>query len=246
MLLAVVSMAHGQSKPAPLSFDVVSIRPSDPGQMGGRIKALPGGHGYTAQNITVKLMIGLMYKVPMRQIKGDPAWLSEEHYDVEARADHPYSLDDLHTMFQSLLADRFGLRFHKETKDGPVFVLTVDPAGLKMKVDDSPQDYAIPMNGFAPRVVGKRVPMSYFCWWLGQTMQRDGRPVLDRTELGGYYDFELNFAPELPAVGDLPPEMRDAPPIEQALREQLGLKLQATKGPVDDFVIDKVERPSAN
>ena len=105
--------AHGQDKTASLKFDVASIKPSEPDLLSGGIKALPGGHGYTARNIPVKLMISLMYKVPMKQISNGPEWIEKDHFDVEARADHSYNLDDLHAMYQDLLAERFGLKFHK-------------------------------------------------------------------------------------------------------------------------------------
>ena len=68
-------------------------------------------------------MISLMYKVPMRQIEGGPDWLDNDNYDIEARVEHVSNIDDLHTMFQNLLADRFKLKFHKEIKQGPVYAL---------------------------------------------------------------------------------------------------------------------------
>ena len=144
--LLVASLAHGQDKPLRLTFDVASIRPSQPDATGGIIKPLAGGHGYTVKNMPVKLMISLMYKVPMHQITGGPAWLATDNYDIEARTDRPYDLDDLHVMFQNLLADRFNLKLHKEIKEGPVYALTVDKSGLKMKLNESEQDYAIPIT----------------------------------------------------------------------------------------------------
>lgn len=233
----------------PLAFDVASIHPAKSGQIYGGIKALPGGHGYTARNVTAKLMISLMYKVPSRQIRGGPEWLNTERWDVEARADGSYSVDDLHTMYQNLLVDRFQLKFHKEAQTGNIYALTVEPSGSKMRLDTTPQDYSIPMNGDSTHTTGVRVPMNYFTWWLGQQLQNDGRPVIDQTGLRGYYDFELAFRPVLPPEesGDaLPPEIRDLPSIFDALREQLGLKLTATKGTYYNFVIDHVERPSDN
>jgi uncharacterized protein (TIGR03435 family) len=232
-----------------LTFDVASIRLSDPNAVNGTIKPLPEGHGYTARNIPLKLIFSLMYRVPMRQISGGPEWFNDR-YDIEARADGTYSVDDLHTMFQNLLADRFNLRFHKEVKEGNVYALTIDPAGLKMKPNDTPQDYNIPVNpsGMGD-YTGKRVPMPYLCWFLGQQVQRDERPVIDETGLKGNYDFRLHFLPELPPEiprDNLPAEVLERPSLFDALREQLGLKLVAQKGPVERYVIDRLERPSAN
>lgn len=244
-----IALAQAQERPSRLTFDVASIRLSQPGQKSGSIKPLPGGNGYAAQNISLKLMISLMYKVPMRQITAGPEWINTDGYDVEARADQAYGIDDLHTMFQNLLTDRFSLRFHKEAREGPVYALTVDKSGLKMKADGSGQDLKIPITfGKNGESVGVRVPMQYLCWWLGMQLQ-DARPVVDKTRLTNSYDFTLRFAPELPpeiSREDLGQELSDRPSIFDALRDQLGLRLSPEKGPVDYYVIDHVERPSEN
>jgi len=248
--LTLISLAHAQENPPRLTFDVASIKLSQPGLRGGGIKPLPGGTGYTAQNIPIKLIISLMYKVPMRQIEGGPEWLDNDNYDIEARIDHSASIDDLHTMFQNLLADRFKLKFHKEIKQGPVYALTVDKSGLKMKLNGSGQDMKIPiLPGGNSAFTGTRVPMQYLCWWLGQQLQQDKRPVIDETGLKDSYDFTLAFAPELPP--DIPkevlsPELLDRPSIFDAVRDQLGLKLTPQTGPVEHYVIDNIERPSEN
>ena len=146
-LLTPLAGAQTPAAPPRLTFDVASIHPSKPGQQTGGIKPIPGGHGYTALNIPVKVMISLMYKVPIRQVEGSPDWLNSEPFDVEARVDGTYSVDDLHTMFQKLLADRFGLKFHIDTREGNVYALTVDSSGLKMKPNTGPEDFEIPMQG---------------------------------------------------------------------------------------------------
>jgi len=243
------SLAQCQETPGRLEFEVASIRPSTANTLNGGIKALPGGREYTSRNVPIKLIISLMYKVPMRQIEGGPEWLANDRYDIEAKADRSYNIDDLHVMFQNLLADRFKLKFHKEVRQGNVYALTVDTPGLKMKVNESPEDFNIPMNPSPQGFVGKRVPMTYLCWFLGQTLQADARPVIDKTGLTGNYDFTLTFSPVLPpdvSRDSLAPELRDRPSIFNALREQLGLKLTAERGPVEYYVIDSVERPSDN
>jgi uncharacterized protein (TIGR03435 family) len=245
-----ISLAQGQEKPARLTFDVAAISLSPPGTQRGGIKPLPGGNGYVVQNMPVKVMFSLMYKVPMRQIVGAPDWLESERYDIEAKADHAYNIDDLHLMFQNLLADRFNLKFHQETKEGPVYALMVDKSGLKMKVNDSAQGFKIPLTPGPDNVfIGVRVPMPYLCWFLGQQLQSEERPVINQTGLDKNYDFNLSFAPELPPnvpKENLPPGLLDRPSIFDAVREQLGLRLQAQKGPVEYYVIDHVEKPSAN
>src|ERR1700742_216012 len=93
--LILVSVAHGQKTPGRLEFEVASIRPSTANTPNGGIKALPGGREYTSRNVPIKLIISLMYKVPIRQIEGGPDWLANDRYDIEAKADHGYSVDDL-------------------------------------------------------------------------------------------------------------------------------------------------------
>ena len=247
--LVSLSLADGQEKSARLTFDVAVIRPSQPGVRGGGIKPLPGGNGYLVQNVPVKAMISLMYKVPGRQITDGPDWLNNEGYDIEAKADHAYSLDDLHVMFQNLLADRFNLKFHKEIREGPVYALAVAKSGSKMEVNESPQDFKIPITSPDYYVfVGTRVPMPYLCWWLEQQRLPEERPVINQTGLDKNYDFTLSFAPDLPDIPreKLPGGLQDRPLLSDALQEQLGLKLQPGKGPVEYYIIDHVEKPSEN
>jgi uncharacterized protein (TIGR03435 family) len=241
-----------QDKMPRLTFEVASIHLSKPGTRDGAIKALPGSTGYTSQNIPVKLIMSLMYKVPMRQILGAPEWMNSDGYDIAAKADGVYSVDDLHTMFQNLLADRFALKFHKETKEGNVYALVQEKAGSKMTVSPHVDRTNIPVlySGFGS-VVGTGVDLQYLCWWLGQQLQHDERPVIDMTGLDRkqFYDFKLEFMPNLPPdfpKENLPAGAQDLPSIFDAVREQLGLKLVAQKGPVEYYVIDHVERPSDN
>jgi uncharacterized protein (TIGR03435 family) len=239
-----------QTAAAPrLTFDVVSIHPSDPNATNGGIKPIPGNHGYTAQNVPVRLMIALMYKIPLRQIEGGPDWVKSDRFDIEARADGAHSVDDLHTMYQNLLADRFGLKFHHEFREGNIYALTIDPSGVKLKPNTSPEDDKIPVNGPPSHLTGVRVPMVYLTWFLSLALQNDGRPVVDQTGLTGNYDFTLSYRPVLPpdAPADaLPPEDRDLPTLFEALPSQLGLRLTATRGPVDHLVIDHIDKPTAN
>jgi uncharacterized protein (TIGR03435 family) len=235
--------------PSPLAFDVIAIHPANPDATSGMIKPIPGNHGYMAENIPVGIMIALMYKIPRRQIEGGPEWVDSERFDVEARADAPHSIDDLHTMYQNLLVDRFGLRFHHDVREGNIYALTIDPSGLKLKPNTSPENDKIPVNGPPAHVTGTRVPMVYLTWFLSQILQDDHRPVVDQTGLTGNYDFTLSYRPILPPdapADSLPPEQRDLPTLFDALRTQLGLRLTATRGPVDHMVIDHIEKPTAN
>jgi len=234
-----------------LTFDVIAIHPvspSDP-RRACSIKATPGGNGYLARCVNVKIMISLMYKIPARQITGAPDWVTDERFDIDARTDKSYNIDDLHTMFQNLLAERFGLKFHVEKKEGNIYALTIDSSGLKMKPNTTPEDFQIPVNNTIDGFTGIRVPMNYLCWQLGQFLQNDERPVINMTGLKGNYDFKISFLPELPPGFDkdsLPPAVLERPNLFTAVREQLGLKLTPQKGPVTYMVIDHVERASDN
>lgn len=250
--LLFLALAVGQDKPR-LTFEVASIKPFKPGDPGRGIKPMSAGQGYIAEGASVRLMISLMYRMPIAKVTGGPAWLDSDRWNVEAKADKSYNTDDLHTMFQNLLADEFKLKFHKEVKEGPVYALMVDKGGTKMKVNGSPQDYEIPIMGGRGRgapLVGKRVPMEYLCYWLGSNaLGPESRPVIDKTGLTGNYDFTLAFLPELPPGFDranLPQELLDRPNLFDALRQQLGLRLEPQKGPVTYYVIDSVEKPAEN
>jgi uncharacterized protein (TIGR03435 family) len=246
------ALAQTPSLPTPeganLRFEVASIRPASPDAPLGSIKASASGDGYTAEGEPVRLMISLMFRVPERQIKG-PDWIEKDRFDIKAKADKKYTIDDLHAMYQNMLVDRFKLKYHLETKEANAFVLTVDKGGLKMTPNDTPEDFSIPWNPLSyGSVKGIRVSLSYLCWQLGQILQDDERPVIDETGLKGKYDFTLNW---LPNNADqfrdkLPPEVFERPVIFTAVREQLGLKLTAQKGPVTYFVIDHIELPTEN
>ena len=137
------------------------------------IKPHTDGAGYTASYVPVKLMIAFMYRIPARQIVGGPHWLEEDRYDIEAKADKRYSVDDLNTMYQNLLVNRFHLKFHIETKEANAYVLTIDKNGNKMKVNEQPQSYGIPITFSGIGVMnGVRVPMPYFCWTLGRSCSK--------------------------------------------------------------------------
>jgi uncharacterized protein (TIGR03435 family) len=244
--LMFVALLHGQDKR--LTFEVASVKPTKPGGKGGGMRVMPGGQEFVAQGMFLRFMIAFMYWVPMRQVTGGPAWLDSDQWDVAAKADHPRELDDLREMFRNMLADEFQLKLRKDVKEGPVYALTVDKSGLKMTVDDKPWDFDISIKPGPGGVwIGKRVPIQRLCFQLQQFLQRDERQVIDKTGLTGYYDFTLAFLPELPPgfnKENLPPEMLERPSIFDAVKQQLGLRLEAQKGPVEYYVVEHVEKPA--
>ncbi|MGA3201466.1 MAG: TIGR03435 family protein [Bryobacteraceae bacterium] len=253
MMLAIglmfAALLPGQEKR--LTFEVASIKPTKPGGRGGGMRVMPGGQEFVTEGVSLRFMIGFMYWVPLRQVTGGPAWLDTDQWDIAAKADRPHDLDDLREMFRNMLADEFKLKLRKDVKEGPVYALMVDKSGLKMKLNDAPWDFEVSVKpGPGGVTIGKRVSIQRLCYQLEQILQRDERPVIDRTGLPGYYDFTLAFLPEkLPPgfnLDNLPEAMRDRPSIFDALKQQLGLKLEAQKGPVDYYSVDHVEKPAGN
>jgi uncharacterized protein (TIGR03435 family) len=247
--LLVAMSARGQGADR-LTFDVISIKPSPADAFDTRLVPMPGGQTYQARNMSVKYMFSFLFRVPMQRLTGGPAWLNDTRWDIDAKATHSYGLDDLHRMFQNLLLDEFNLTFHKENKEGSVYALLIDKSGLKMKADTSAEELTSPITHRLSdgSTIGKRVPINYLCWWLMSSVDRDAIPVIDETGLQGFYDFTLKYLPELPPGYDmskLPPGMADLPSIFTALREQLGLKLEAKKGPVEIYVFDAARKPSS-
>src|SRR5215467_13269664 len=181
-------------------FEVSSVRectktPAE-GEFAG-IRAMPGGQTYIARCVPLKLMMKLMYKITDGQIVGAPDWINNTRFDVSARAEHPDNLDNLHIMFQNMLADRFKLQFLRETRTLPAWVVTVDKNGTKMKVNPSAEPWDIPIKFSGggppptpPTFTATHANMEYLCWWLGQQIngtQQIDRPVVDQTGLKGFY-----------------------------------------------------------
>lgn len=218
---------------------------------------LPGGEGYEARHVSVHRMMATVYRVAPGQIVGMPSWADSEPYDVEAKAEQRGSREQLEGMFRRLLADRFKLQFHSETRQLPLYELTVDRGGSKLKINDTADEFSgrigpnlmKPGNPGLPGMTGAGVKMLAFCWSLAQILQR---PVVDKTGLKAYYDFKLEYASALPGSPTPAPDGIDRPPqlegpsIFSALREQLGLRLDARKGPVEIIVIDHIEKPASN
>ena len=251
LLLLVAGLVYGQDKPARLTFEVASVKPSKPGGRGGAMKVLPGGQQFVAQSFPLRQMIARMHLVPPRQVTSGPDWMDSELWDIQAKADRPgYTREQMLEMLGSMLEDEFKLKLRKDAKEGPVYALTIDRSGLKMKVNDSPEDYEIPVQGGGPGgiTVGKRVAMDRLCFTRGSFLQNNERPVTGKTGLSGYYDFTLSFLPELPPGFDkerLPPEMQARPSLFDAVRSQLGLKLEATKGAVESiYVVEHIGEAS--
>ncbi len=241
------------AEPATLKYEVASIKPSVPGGRGmGRPE--PGGLRYRGTNLPVAMYISAAYRLKADQVTGGPAWVATDGFDIEAQAEKPSNLEEHHLMMRSLLAERFHLRFHFAPKEMPLYALTVEPAGVKL----TPH----PSGNSGEPWIEQRMPVPLHATWQATSCSMElfafrlaavmDRPVVDQTALKGEYDFTLSYTMDLPP--NLPPNAllngqpidTSGPTIFQAIRQQLGLRLEPRKGPVQVMVIDHVEKPSEN
>ena len=235
------------------TFDVATIRPADPDAKAGRYIIMQGPHRFVGKYYTLKLLIAAAFDVSPRAISGGPGWVEFDHFDILAitPGDVRPTHDEQMKMLRSLLSDRFKLTFHREQKVFSIYQLELASGGPKLKPstaapDDPPQ---LISTVYPQRIVlpARNVNMGD----LASLLQRAilDRPVVNKTGLSGRYDFDLTWAPdETQLNGDIPAASTDAPsaPLFTAMPQQLGLRLEATRGPVDALVIDTAEKPTAN
>jgi uncharacterized protein (TIGR03435 family) len=237
-------------------FEVATIKPSRPDAPGSSILVGRGGSNlFTTTNTTLNDLIIFAYGLHSRQVTGGPSWAESEKYDLSAKPDLPGlpNVTQLKTMVQKLLAERFQLTFHREKKELSVYAITVAKNGPKL---DKSQANAGSLPGFGGRGPGgvavRNSTMEELAGFLQSRVVE--RPVVDQTGLAGRYDFTLRWTPDAAQLAALgpnapppPPPSADAPPdLFAAFQQQLGLKLEATKAPVDVLVIDKAMKPSEN
>jgi uncharacterized protein (TIGR03435 family) len=258
-LIAALS-ASGAIAQTKSEFEVATIKPTPPDWGGGRWFRMQTAHQLAARNYTLKYLIAAAFNVSPKAISGDSAeWMDSDHWDVLAKTpgETRPDLERQMAMLQALMIDRFHLKFHREQKEMPVYALTVAKGGPRLKEstlvpDATPEGPPLLAFVISPPLV--RLPARYTT--IGEltgVMQRAAmdRPVLDQTGLKGRYDFDLEWMPDETQFGGAlgkPPnaDMPDQPDLFAALQKQLGLRLEATRGPVETFVIDSAERPSAN
>lgn len=254
-MLGQTVLAQGPAEPSPgLKFEVASLKSSPPGARMGVIRPAQGGERYEGVGIPLKALIMTAYRVRVDQVAGGPKWLDTDFFDMQAKAEKPSSVEELHVMLRNLLAERFHLEVHRSTAELPMYALTVDKGGPRMEGHQA-------KNAGDPWIESAQSPflhlsltarfcsMVYFAWRLGQLMDL---PVVDQTDLKGEYDFKLTYTRELPPQfkeGDRyngQPIDTSGPSVFEAVREQLGLKLEKKKGPVEVISIDHVEKLSGN
>jgi uncharacterized protein (TIGR03435 family) len=296
-LFIAAGLAFAQTS-AKLEFEVASVKPAPPPGDGRILVGGRGGPGsqdpgqMTFNNATVKMLLINAYNVKSYQVTG-PSWIDTERYNIIAKVPEGTSKADGQVMLQNLLAERFKIVLHRETKELPLYELNVAKGGSKLKVSTGDPNAPPPpprapgaaldriatgkdgmpelpkggrgmmmvmMPGKA-RVAGNVQTMSDLANMLSNQL---GTPVVDKTGLTGVFDFALDFAPDslggrggpagLPPPPPPPPGATpeaaapsDLPPLMAAIQEQLGLKLDKTKGPLDMIIVDKGDKvPTEN
>ena len=227
------------------SFEVASVKLSQ-AQARSSMSVLPGGERFVARNMPLNWLIGEAYRVPNRQISGLPSGMETETYDIEAKAEHPVSRAQTMLMLRSLLEDRFKLVVRRETKELSAQVLLVAKGGPKMDENRDSADLAI------TKVTGNKtryhnMAMSLFA----NVLAGSDDTIVDQTGLTGSYDFTLDYFHGGPVgsgvkEGREPAPDPNGPSLQTALREQLGLRLESRKGPVEMLVVEHIERLSGN
>jgi len=221
----------------------------DPGANGARLRAI---------GASLKTLIAYAWDKQLTQISGGPKWLDSDRFDIDARqgniigtpanwAQRLEMYQRVRVMLQSLLEDRFHLVVHNEVKQKPIYELLPAKGGPKLK--DASAAEETPSYGVGRgQITGTGIPLSRLTILLSGLVSRQ---VIDKTGLTGRYDITLTYAVDGPQRGapgpDAPPPVNpDTPSIFTALQEQLGLKLEPARAPVDVLVVDRAEKPDAN
>ena len=254
MLLAVTTVVAGaqtaSTQATAPAFDVASIHLHTPQpHERNQIWSASNDGNLSTSNISLKALIQFAFNMPQSRIIDAPAWTTSQFFDIEAKSTDDALNQRLHdlppdqakpiklAMIQSLLADRFGLKTHREQRELPIYDLVIAKSGSKLTPAKSD---GLTINHWDSRYSAKGITMPL----LAQDLARNaGRIIIDKTAIPGRFDVDLRWHPD-----DAPPTSNDDayPPFFTALQEQLGLRLEPAKGPVDVLVIDDVHQPSAN
>jgi uncharacterized protein (TIGR03435 family) len=235
-ILSLAAAVSGQPATKAPVFEAAAIKPSE------STYSNSGWHSSTGQitieNMTLRQLVGLAYSVKPYQITGGPKWQDGDRWVIVARLEDGVKNDrgdgPMRLALRSLLADRYQLVVHQETKDMAAYALTVAKNGPKMETGDASKGSHSNWARGKGTYVG--VSMSGFANMLSSHLDR---PVVDKTGLAGVFNFNLEWAPEqdTDATG---------PSLFTALQEQIGLKLDAHRMAVEIIVIDKAEKPGEN
>jgi bla regulator protein blaR1 len=237
--LATVTLAQTPSADKRAEFEVASVKPTAT-QDGSLAVSFPPGGRFSVRNLTVKQLLQNAYAKQDYQISGGPGWLTSAGFDIEARASAQAAevpREQVLRMIQTLLADRFHLTLHRETRQLPVYALVVGKTGPRLQPAASNAGRSRTMMG---QLIVQKMSMTALADILALDLKL---PVNDETGLQGEFAFTLEWTRGLSESDDGP---SSKPSLFTAVQEQLGLKLQSTRGPVQVLVIDSAEKPSGN
>jgi bla regulator protein blaR1 len=234
-------------------FEVATIKPGHPSPRGSGV--FINGRRFEVIDTKLEQLISFAYGLDPRQVVGAPDWMNKDEFDITAvpEGDGQPTIAQWKEMTQKLLAERFNLRFHPDTRILPVYLLTVARSGAKLTKSESDPS-ALPMVYF-PGQWGKLVARNAAIKDFAVQIQGSvlDRPVVDKTGLIDRYDFTLSWTPDesqFTRIDARIPSPADAanppPPLLTAIQEQLGLKLEAGNARADVIVIDRLERPTPN
>ena len=236
------------------AFEAVSIRRSERIDHASDLGIQPGS-GLRTINMPPLALISIAYRVQSNQIVDAPNWLREDRYDILAKAPEgtPAGTEALFLMIRGLFEDRFRLRVRRESRELAIYRLVrANPGGTPPRLKATDVDCAVQIGTKADQRCASRIAPGFFMMFGFplRTLTRSlapfvDRPIVDQTGLTGNWEATLEWAPDRVAP-DAPPPARDAPSLPTALQEQLGLKLEAGRGPVEVLVVDSVSRPTDN
>ena len=223
------------------SFEVAAIKPHDPNSRHQGFKT--AGNRFTVLNQSVTSLMMFAYSINKRQVTGGPDWAGNDSFDIEGTMDTPGepSLPQMQEMLRKLLADRFGLKFHREKRELPVFAVQIEKGGPRLTpaVNPDAQPDQKGANGSGAEQTMTYTSSTIADFAFGEQFFFD-RPIVDQTGLTGRYDFTIHYTWD-----ETKSTEPNAPPgFLTAIKEQLGLKFQPAKAVVDIFVIDQLEKPS--
>jgi uncharacterized protein (TIGR03435 family) len=236
LVIAIAALAIAQTRP---EFEVASIRPSV--QDEHHSSRWDNGH-FTTHNLPLRHLVSLAYDIDARFVSGGPAWVDSESFgfDINAKIPdefaHHMTPERQREILQSLLASRFQLAIHREAREIAGYELTLAKTGPKMRPSTA-GDETSHLSATNAHLRAENVTMAGFAADFSHYRDVD-KLIVDKTGLTGRYNFELDWAGDKATA--------DGPSIFTALREQLGLKLEAAKVPILAVVIDRAERPESN
>jgi len=264
LLLSAVGLgAAAQVPPVPAyKYEVVSIHAAAPGETSSGFRPGPQG-GLNMHNDTALQLLSFAYDAKDYQFVGANGWMLSERFEINMTPDRPDALPDAgmtrgqvegwlsrnRQRVQAVLLDRFGLVLHMETRELPMYGLSVAPKGPKLSAPADPSKGPSFNINNGRQITARSSSMKMLANALSTVL---GRFVRDETGLDGDYDFKVEFAPDVsiqvagPGAGESASAGDTRPSIFTALKEQLGLRLESKKGPVPVYVIEKMERPGEN